>query len=174
MTVHGIDMLGWSHAADTRRVGWPSGEPGLGHELPRMWEWPLCSYTELQARPAAVRSARWHATATLREWQLETLADPVEVLTSEIVTNAVRASADARHPWPEAGQAAQIRFWLISDRRSVLIQVWDADHRLPIRQDNGLDAETGRGLMLVETLSTQWGCYAPGRPAGKIVWAVCA
>jgi Histidine kinase-like ATPase domain len=137
-----------------------------------MWEWPLCSYLALRALPASVRPARRHATATLREWQLETLTDPVEMLTSEIVTNAVRASADAVHRRHGAGQAAPIRFWLTSDRRSVLIQVWDADPRPPVRQDSGPDAETGRGLMLVDALSTQWGCY--GCPAGKVVWAVCA
>ncbi|MGH3157299.1 MAG: ATP-binding protein [Streptosporangiaceae bacterium] len=163
----------WSFAVDTRQVSGPSGELGLDHELLRMREWPLGSYLALRALPASVRRARRHATATLREWQLETLADPVEVLTSEIVTNAVHASADAVLQPRKAGQAAQIGFWLTSDRRSVLIQVWDADPRPPIRQDNGLDAETGRGLMLVETLSTQWGCCAPGCPAGKIVWAVC-
>ena len=46
-----------------------------------------------------------------------------------------------------------------------------------MRQDAGLDAEDGRGLLLVETLSAQWGCYAPDGPdgpGGKIVWALCA
>ena len=55
---------------------------------------------------------------------------------------------------------------------SVLIQVWDGDHCQPVRQDEGLDAEAGRGLLLVETLSAQWGCYAPDRQAGKVVWAL--
>ena len=51
-----------------------------------------------------------------------------------------------------------------------------------VRQNPGLDAEAGRGLLLVETLSAQWGCYAPAGPGldgpaglgGKIVWALCA
>ena len=34
--------------------------------------------------------------------------------------------------------------------------------------------ESGRGLLLVETLSTEWGCYVPDGQDGKIVWAVCA
>jgi hypothetical protein len=41
-----------------------------------------------------------------------------------------------------------------------------------VRQDAGLEAEAGRGLLLVETLSAQWGCYAPEGPdglGGKIV-----
>jgi anti-sigma regulatory factor (Ser/Thr protein kinase) len=138
---------------------------GPDHELLRMREWPLHSHLELRAQPASVRSARRHATATLHEWRMETLADPVELLASELVTNAVRASA---------GRAAQIRFWLISDQRSVLVQVWDGGRRQPIRQDGGPDAEAGRGLLIVEALSAQWGCYALERQSGKIVWAVCA
>ncbi|HEY2575959.1 MAG TPA: ATP-binding protein [Streptosporangiaceae bacterium] len=129
-----------------------------------MQRWPLRSHLELRALPASVRSARQHATTTLHEWQLQALADSVELLASELVTNAVRASASA---------APQIRFWLTSDRRSVLIQVWDGGHSHPIRQAGGPDAEAGRGLLIVETLSTRWGCYASQQQDGKIVWAVC-
>jgi hypothetical protein len=77
--------------------------------------------------------------------------------------------------------------WLTSDRRSVLIQVWDGDQRQPRRRDAGPDAEAGRGLLLVEALSVQWGCYAASGPDtagprvggpraggldGKVVWAL--
>jgi anti-sigma regulatory factor (Ser/Thr protein kinase) len=164
MTVHGIDTLYWSPAAGPRHAGWPASEPGSGHELLRMREWPLRSHLELRAQPVSVRSARQHAAATLHEWRMEALADPVELLASKLVTNAVRASAE---------RAAQIRFWLTSDRRSVLVQVWDGGHRHPVRQQSPPDAEAGRGLLIVEALSAQWGCYAPDRQGGKIVWAVC-
>jgi hypothetical protein len=176
MTIHGIDMLCWSSAAKTRPAGRPSGDTVPGHEFLRMREWPLRSHLELRAQPVSAGSARRHATATLHEWRLEALAGPVELLASELVTNAVRALAAGCLPGPDnpAGRAAQIRFWLTSDRRSVLVQVWDSDRRHPVRQDSGPDAETGRGLLIVEALSTQWGCYAPERQGGKIVWAVCA
>jgi anti-sigma regulatory factor (Ser/Thr protein kinase) len=146
-------------------------------------EWPLRSYRELRALPAAVRSARLQARKVLREWRLEAFADTVELLVSELTTNAVRASVMIAAPLRPTGpprRAARVRFWLASDRRSVLIQVWDAGHHQPVRRDAGLDAEAGRGLLLVETLSAQWGCYAPAGldgPAGlggKIVWALCA
>ena len=130
-----------------------------------MQRWPLRSHLELRASPTSVRSARQHTTATLREWRVEGLADPVELLASELVTNAVRASASA---------SPKIRFWLTSDRRSVLIQVWDGGHRHPVRRRGGPDAEAGRGLLIVEALSIRWGCYAPQQQDGKIVWAVCA
>ena len=58
-----------------------------------MQEWPLLSHIELRALPASVRSARLHTKSILHEWRLGGLADTAELLVSEIITNAVRASA---------------------------------------------------------------------------------
>ena len=179
MTVPGIDTLSWSSAAYSRRVARPSAGAALlpDPELAAMQEWPLRSYLELRALPASAHSARLHAKDVLCEWRLGALADTVELLVSEIITNAVRASADTGPPRPEIvhARAPWMRFWLTSDGNAVLIQVWDGDRHLPVRQDAGPDAETGRGLLLVDALSARWGCYAPDRAAaGKIVWAVCA
>ena len=179
MTVPGIDTLSWSSAAYSRRVARPPAEPAVqaDQDLPRMQEWPLRSYLELRALPESAGSARRHAKSVLAGWRLEALADTVELLVSEIITNAVRASADTG-PQPAGARRARrapwMRFWLTSDGQGVLIQVWDGDPRPPVRQDAGPDAEAGRGLLLVEALSAGWGCYAPEGPAGKIVWAVCA
>jgi hypothetical protein len=109
--------------------------------------------------------------------RLAGLADTAELVVSEIITNAVRAAtpiARQQHETVQLARAQLLRFWLTSDRRSVLIQVWDSDHHRPVRKDAGPDAEAGRGLQLIEALSTQWGCYAPDGQGGKIVWAVCA
>src|ERR1700722_386135 len=188
MTVPGIDTLSGPSAASSRRVARPSAGPALPPhpELACTHDWPLHSYRELRALPESVRSARLQARKVLREWRLEAFADPVELLVSELTTNAVRASALIAGPLHETGQArrsGRMRLWLTSDRHSVLIQVWDGGHCQPVRQDAGLDAEAGRGLLLVETLSARGGCAAPGGPAavdgpaglgGKIVWALCA
>jgi anti-sigma regulatory factor (Ser/Thr protein kinase) len=105
------------------------------------------------------------------------LAGTVELLVSEIVTNAVRASAEhARQP-QDRGKAIgvpTVRLWLTSNGHRVLIQVWDPDDRAPAPETAGLAAESGRGLLLVDTLSSQWGCFAPDDKNGKIVWAMCA
>ncbi len=102
--------------------------------------------------------------------------DTVELLVSEIVTNAVRASAEEERQQTsdQAINVPTVRFWLTSDGHRVLIQVWYSDHSTPAPQNVGLDAENGRGLLLVETLSPQWGFYAPDNRDGKIVWAMCA
>lgn len=141
-------------------------------------EWPLRSHAELRPVPASARCARLHARNALRRWQLTALADTVELLVSELVSNAIRAAARvAGQPGSGAQREAcepPIWFWLASDRRSVLIQVWDGDHHHPARREQEPDAEAGRGLLLVEALSEQWGCYTPDGQSGKIVWAICA
>jgi len=104
------------------------------------------------------------------------LADTVELLISEIVTNAVRASAEHARQSQDPRQAIRVptvRLWLTSNGHRVLIQVWDPDDRAPAPETAGLAAESGRGLLLVDTLSAQWGCFAPDDQDGKIVWAMC-
>lgn len=141
-----------------------------GTEEVRAHDWPLRTCLELAALPTAVPCARLHAKNVLHEWHLGSLADTVELLVSEIVTNAVRASARVA----QQGQGVPTtRVWLTSDGQRVLIHVWDSDGQQPARQEVGLTAESGRGLLLVQTLSTEWGWYTPDGQAGKIVWALC-
>jgi hypothetical protein len=179
MTIPGIDAFRGSSSACSSQIAKLSAGPALepSQELVRMQEWPLLSHVELRALPASVRSARLHTKGTLHGWCLGGLADTAELLVSEIITNAVRASTRIVHQQPETGQAARaqlLRFWLTSDQHSVLIRVWDSDHHRPLRKEATPDAEAGRGLLLIEALSTQWGWYAPDGQGGKIVWAVCA
>ncbi len=51
----------------------------------------------------------------------------------------------------------------------VVIEVWDANQTAPVRREPGDDAEGGRGLLLVDALSTRWAFYRP-RSGGKVVW----
>ena len=55
--------------------------------------WPLRSYLELGALPTAVPCARLHAVHVLRDWDLRDLSDDAALIVSELVTNAVTASA---------------------------------------------------------------------------------
>ena len=137
--------------------------------------WEVCTFLELGALPTAVPCARLHARQVLWEWQLSELTDTAELIVSELVTNAVRASAGLTG-WRRSGRwvpgTPPVRLWLSCDRRRVLIQVWDASDRHPAPQHPGPDAESGRGLLLVESLSAEWGSYPPDRSSGKIVWAL--
>jgi anti-sigma regulatory factor (Ser/Thr protein kinase) len=117
----------------------------------------------LVALPNAVPCARLHASLVLAEWGLKALAGTAELIVSELVTNAVRASAalpERQHSLPT------VRLWLSADQNRVLIQVKDADEWTPVCQQPDPDAEHGRGLFLVEALSEDWGTYRPaGYPA---------
>jgi anti-sigma regulatory factor (Ser/Thr protein kinase) len=87
------------------------------------------------------------------------------LLVSELVTNAVRACENMK-----AGRQPIVRLWLASDRNSVKIHVWDGSTHMPARQEAGPDSEAGRGLMLVESVSDDWGVYM--KADGKFVWAM--
>jgi len=131
--------------------------------------WPLRSYLELGALPTAVPCARLHARHLVWEWGLNGLAESTELLVSEIVTNAVQATAGR-----EDQTAVCLR--LSSDNARVLIEVWDADPQPPAPKDLGEDGtpdpqeEGGRGLFLVAALSTRWDWYLTQEPTGKVVW----
>jgi len=54
-----------------------------------------------------------------------------------------------------------------------MVAVWDGSHHTPARAEpDNPEAERGRGLLLVETLSEQWGVLTPERSSGKVVWAL--
>jgi hypothetical protein len=129
--------------------------------------WPLHSRIPLAALPTAPACARGHVRAVAHEWGLPGLADTAELLASELVTNSVQAYE--RSPL-RADRAAVpvVRLWLVSDRLSLVIHVWDACDEMPVRQDDGPDEIGGRGLLLVEPLSREWGAYREA--GGKVVW----
>jgi hypothetical protein len=139
--------------------------------------WPLGSYLELGALPSAVPCARLHAKQVIWEWNLDGLTETIELIVSELVTNAQRASASltgSRYRGQRTPGVPPVRLWLRADTDRVLIQVWDADHHLPEPQSPDLAAEGGRGLLLVETLSADWGAYLLEGSSGKVVWAIAS
>lgn len=130
--------------------------------------WPQYTYLELRALPTAVSCARLHARHVLWEWGLDDLAEVSALLVSELMTNAYKTTVEQR-------LAAPIRLRLSSTHDHVLIEVWDGDPVPPQpRSDSELpsaDAESGRGLFLVATLSHRWNWYTVPRWGGKVVWA---
>jgi anti-sigma regulatory factor (Ser/Thr protein kinase) len=127
--------------------------------------WPLQDFLELGALDSAVPCARLHARHVLREWGLGNLGDSAELLVTELITNAVRASR-------EAGRVPAVRLWLLSDSAQILILVWDASPHPPVLTGAGDEAERGRGLMLVDAVSEQWGWCSRQDSDGKFVWAI--
>jgi anti-sigma regulatory factor (Ser/Thr protein kinase) len=127
---------------------------------------PLQTHLELAALPSAAPCARGHVRAAALEWGLKELADTAELLVSELATNAIQASGTLR-----IADTPVVRVWVTSDGISMVIHVWDASAVMPIRQTaTAVDDEGGRGLLLVETLSKDWGTYR--KAAGKVVWVM--
>jgi len=128
-------------------------------------DWPLETFLELGALPTAVACARWHAKQVLSQWGLKEFSERVELLVSELATNAVKASQSPDWIFP-------IRLWLRSDGARVMILVWDINPQPPTRVEADEEAESGRGLLLVETLSEKFDWYPHEEFGGKVVWSL--
>ncbi|MEU9863326.1 SpoIIE family protein phosphatase [Streptomyces sp. NPDC047971] len=109
----------------------------------------------LPREPRSVGRARELARAQLTAWDLEPLVDTVELLVSELVTNALRYGE------------GEIRLRLLRDR-TLVCEVWDAGLVQPRRRRARDTDEGGRGLQLVGLLSAAWGSRRT--PRGKTVW----
>ncbi|MFE3264375.1 SpoIIE family protein phosphatase [Streptomyces sp. NPDC059215] len=113
------------------------------------------AYWYLEPEDAAPGRARRLARRALSRWGMEDLSDSVELLVSEVVTNAVRY----------ASRPVTLRLL----RTDVLrCEVGDDVPQLPrLRQARATD-EGGRGLYLVNKLARRWG--ATRLSTGKVVW----
>ncbi|HET7244378.1 MAG TPA: ATP-binding protein [Streptosporangiaceae bacterium] len=137
--------------------------------------WPHQTFLELGALATAAPCARLHTTLVLWEWELGTLVHTAGLVVSELVSNAVQASAGltgSRFAGHWAPGTPPVRVWLSADDHRVVIQVWDGSDRPPMPQAVEPEADSGRGLLLVGALSEEWGCYTPEKSSGKVVWAV--
>jgi anti-sigma regulatory factor (Ser/Thr protein kinase) len=114
---------------------------------------------DLAADPALVGKVRASVTRQLTDWGLDEAAFTVELLVSELVTNAVRHAT------------GPIRVRLLHDR-TLICEVSDTSSTAPhLRRAVGMD-EGGRGLFLVAQLAQAWGTRYT--PEGKVIWAECS
>ncbi|MDW8805852.1 ATP-binding protein [Streptomyces scabiei] len=113
----------------------------------------------LSPTPRGARLARLLATEQLRAWGLP--LDPARHVVAELAANA--ATHGRVH-----GRDFGLTLYVIGD--TLRIEVTDTCERLPTAQPPSPDAESGRGLLLVEALADRWGT-TPGRPPRKTVWA---
>jgi anti-sigma regulatory factor (Ser/Thr protein kinase) len=123
---------------------------------------PPQSCLELWAVPSAVPCARQHTRWALGEWNLDRVQDSAELLVSELVTNAVQASCGT-------GDHLPVRFRLAAEVTHLSIRVWDCSPRPPRPAAAAGTDESGRGLLIVEILSTCWDWFP--QDGGKVVRA---
>lgn len=112
----------------------------------------------LPPRPASVTLARRFCRQLLQAWQVDrATALDAELVASELVTNAARHSEEP------------IEVALSCPGQVLRIEVLDSSHRLP-RTDGDLEDQptAGRGLRIVEELTSRWGVDSYG--LSKSVW----
>ncbi|MEU0804427.1 ATP-binding protein [Streptomyces sp. NPDC005970] len=109
--------------------------------VPVHWRFP--------ALPTSVRRARHAVVESLPYGFPPHLGEDLELLTSELVTNAIRHGACREDEefvelvlWPADGH-----YWLA---------VSDPGTGKPVLADPAAEAENGRGLLLVDCLATAW------------------
>ena len=110
------------------------------------------------AKPEGVRHARRWVTELLEGWALScAVRDDGALLTSELATNAV---VHAR---------TSFEVTVIERPGVVRVTVSDDDPALPSPREAGRTDNGGRGLRLVQEVSSAWGAESvPGD--GKVVW----
>jgi len=116
---------------------------------------PRSHRADLPASPESAGMARRFAREVLGDDMSEVL-DTVQLLVSELVTNAV----------VHAASAPTVAIHLFDDH--VHVEVLDDRGGVATREDADEDAESGRGVVLVDALAERWGTIAVDQ--GKIVW----
>jgi anti-sigma regulatory factor (Ser/Thr protein kinase) len=117
--------------------------------------------TRLTTGPTAAAQARDQVRAAICAWKIPVDPDVAILLTSELVTNAIRHEV-----------TGIVMLAITCSYGELRVDVHDTSRRLPMLVDAPTDAEAGRGLMLVTTLSDEWGFYRT--PAGKAVYFTLA
>ncbi len=103
----------------------------------------------------SARIVRSLVRGLLDKWGLAECVDTATLLASELVTNAARY----------ASRPISVRLMLTD---SLLCEVHDDDHHLPVLGSPCPTDEGGRGILLVSRLARRWGVSRI--PTGKVVW----
>jgi hypothetical protein len=110
----------------------------------------------LPFEPASAHTGREVVCEACRDWDVTPHLGDAELVVSELVTNAVR------HAAPPLRLTVSLRGAYLH------VAVRDASARLPRQRHS--DDTGGRGLSLVDIVTTAWGSTPAGE--GKTVWAI--
>lgn len=132
------------------------------------------AFVELPSLPTTPFWARRQAQAVLGGWQIPAEAmETAQLLVSELITNALRLTGQLqdglRHPDLHSTDFIALTLRLLPDR--IVIEVSDSDPEPPMLAGEDLEAEDGRGLLLVQALSKEWS-YFFTPSGGKTVYCV--
>lgn len=112
--------------------------------------------TLLPPRPSSAGVAREVVAWQLREWHFDSLCDDAAVVVTELISNAVRHAN------------TELELTLIHLPDGLRLEVSDGSSARPVRRSASSIDEGGRGLHLVDALSTRHGVDA--EDGGKRIW----
>ena len=141
-------------AAPVRQPWWRGGHPNRGaayraEGLQHRWDLPF--------DPGSVSVARTLVGEACRNWGASAPVRTVELVTSELVANAVR------HGW------GGVRVTVSATETGILVEVLDGSPEPPVCRRGGEVPMGGYGIRIVEQLAT-WGWRR--ERVGKTVWAL--
>ena len=112
----------------------------------------------LNQHPTSVAAARRFVRDVLMSRRVaDGVVSTVELLTSEVVTNAV----------VHARSGPQLAVDVRADRVRVAVRDWSPD--VPVRRLGRLDDVFGRGVVIIDELASAWGVDREGN-GSKQVW----
>ena len=160
------------HAENTRRHGAAAPTPGPAaggadphEELARDLGIGPPGFTTrgLGADPESLRQARAFVRAALERWGLGSCADDVALVAGELASNAVcHGLLPAERSTARLGLACQ--------DGALVCAVNDPSPDVPVLRPADESFERGRGLRIIDALSSSWG-WSRHTGAGKTVWA---
>jgi anti-sigma regulatory factor (Ser/Thr protein kinase) len=120
----------------------------------------------LPSIPESVRMARFHVRAALGFHELGEYAADAEIITSELVANAIQ------HVCSDGTETVGVILVRVRSPESVTVVVTDSSPEGPAMREASADSEWGRGLQIVAALSVHWGWHP--QDGGKEIFAVLA
>ncbi|MFD8375302.1 ATP-binding protein [Streptomyces sp. NPDC059688] len=136
------------------------GDVMVRYRTPVAWPDEALTVTlSLPRRADSVPVARHLVRHALADWKLPDLGDRAELVVTELVSNTVRHA-----------RASTIRVTVRRlARDTVRVAVIDMSRTMPVLIPFAEDAVDGRGLAIVDAVSTRWG--TDRLPWGKRIWA---
>ena len=114
--------------------------------------------TMLSPHPTSVGAARRFVRDVLMSRQVaDPVVETVELLTSEVVTNAIIH-----------GRSGPVLAVAVNEH-AVRVAVGDVSPEVPVRRIGRLDDVSGRGVIIIEELASAWGVERE-RNGSKRVW----
>jgi len=134
----------------------------------------LMARFSLAASPSAPYEARRHVRRTTASWGIRReCIETAALVASELVANAAKAAGVTPEVVrPAAASAGPIRLTLCYTRQALRIEVTDANTSPPVLSHVLPDAESGRGMLIIDALTTEWSYSFLPAGLGKTVYCV--